>query len=66
MVNITKELVDNGTSVRILDMNMNTTTATRTLMVNIFASVAQFERDQMLICQRIDIEATERRTKTYH
>jgi len=58
MVNITKELADNGTSVRICDTNMDTTTATGTLMLNIFASVAQFERDQMLIRQRIGIEAT--------
>jgi len=44
MVNITKELADNGISVRILDMNMDTTTVTGTLMLNIVASVAQFER----------------------
>ena len=35
----------------------HTTTATGTLMLNIFASVAQFERDQMLVRQRIGIEA---------
>ena len=44
MVNITKELADKGASIRILDMNIDTTTATGTLMLNIFASVAQFER----------------------
>jgi len=57
MVNITKELADRGASIRILDMNIDTTTATGTLMLNIFASVAQFERDQMLVRQRVGIEA---------
>jgi DNA invertase Pin-like site-specific DNA recombinase len=57
MVNITKALADKGASIRILDMNIDTTTATGTLMLNIFASVAQFERDQMLVRQRIGIEA---------
>jgi DNA invertase Pin-like site-specific DNA recombinase len=57
MVNITKELADIGASIRILDMNVDTNTPTGTLMLNIFASVAQFERDQMLVRQRIGIEA---------
>lgn len=57
MVAITKALADKGASIRILDMNIDTTTATGTLMLNIFASVAQFERDQMLVRQRIGIEA---------
>jgi DNA invertase Pin-like site-specific DNA recombinase len=57
MVSITKALADKGASIRILDMNIDTTTATGTLMLNIFASVAQFERDQMLVRQRIGIEA---------
>jgi DNA invertase Pin-like site-specific DNA recombinase len=57
MVGITKALADIGASIRILDMNIDTTTATGTLMLNIFASVAQFERDQMLVRQRIGIEA---------
>jgi DNA invertase Pin-like site-specific DNA recombinase len=38
-------------------MNIDTTTATGTLMLNIFASVAQLERDQMLARQRVGIEA---------
>ncbi len=64
MVNITKELAEKGASIRILDMNIDTTTATGTLMLNIFASVAQFERDQMLVRQRIGIEAAKARDKT--
>lgn len=63
MVNITKELADKGASIRILDMNIDTTTATGTLMLNIFASVAQFERDQMLVRQRIGIEAAKAKDK---
>lgn len=57
MVGITKALADVGASIRILDMNIDTTTAVGTLMLNIFASVAQFERDQMLVRQRVGIEA---------
>jgi DNA invertase Pin-like site-specific DNA recombinase len=56
MVGITKALANIGASIRILDMSIDTTTATGTLMLNIFASVAQFERDQMLVRQRIGIE----------
>jgi DNA invertase Pin-like site-specific DNA recombinase len=57
MVGITKALADIGASIRILDMSIDTTTATGALMLNIFASVAQFERDQMLMRQRVGIEA---------
>ncbi|RFP23128.1 recombinase family protein [Duganella sp. BJB488] len=64
MVGITKKLADIGASIRILDMNIDTTTATGTLMLNIFASVAQFERDQMLVRQRIGIEAAKAKDKT--
>ncbi|MEV4783397.1 recombinase family protein [Burkholderia sp. LMU1-1-1.1] len=64
MVNITKQLAEIGASIRILDMNIDTTTATGTLMLNIFASVAQFERDQMLVRQRIGIEAAKAKDKT--
>lgn len=64
MVNITKALADKGASIRILDMNIDTTTVTGTLMLNIFASVAQFERDQMLVRQRIGIDAAKAKDKT--
>lgn len=63
MVSITRALADKGASIRILDMNIDTTTATGTLMLNIFASVAQFERDQMLVRQRIGIEAAKLKDK---
>lgn len=64
MVKITESLAKIGASIRILDMNIDTTTATGTLMLNIFASVAQFERDQMLVRQRIGIEAAKAKDKT--
>ncbi len=64
MVGITKALAAIGASIRILDMNIDTTTATGTLMLNIFASVAQFERDQMLVRQRIGIEAAKLKDKS--
>ena len=57
MVHTTKTLADIGASIRILDMNIDTTTPTGALMLNIFSSVAQFERDMMLQRQRVGIEA---------
>jgi DNA invertase Pin-like site-specific DNA recombinase len=63
-VNITQALNAIGASVQILDMNIDTKTATGKLMLNIFASVAQFERDQMLLRQRIGIEAAKAKDKT--
>lgn len=45
-------------------MNIDTNTSTGTLMLNIFASVAQFEKDQMLVRQRIGIEAAKAKDKT--
>jgi DNA invertase Pin-like site-specific DNA recombinase len=41
MVGITKALADIGASIRILDMNIDTKAATGTLLLNIFANVAQ-------------------------
>jgi DNA invertase Pin-like site-specific DNA recombinase len=64
MVAITQALDKIGASIRILDMNIDTDTPTGKLMLNIFASVAQFERDQMLVRQRIGIEAAKAKDKT--
>lgn len=64
MVNITQALDKIGASIRILDMNIDTDTPTGKLMLNIFASVAQFEKDQMLVRQRIGIEAAKAKDKT--
>ena len=63
MVGITKELADKGASIKILDMNIDTTTPTGALMLNIFSSVAQFEKDMMLQRQRVGIEAAKERDK---
>lgn len=57
MVGITKALADIGASIKILDMNIDTTTPTGALMLNIFSSVAQFEKDMMLERQRVGIAA---------
>lgn len=57
MVGITKAINDAGASLRILDMNIDTKTPTGALMLNIFSSVAQFERDMMLERQRVGIES---------
>lgn len=64
MVGITKALNDIGASIRILDMNIDTKTPTGALMLNIFTSVAQFEKDMMLERQRIGIAAAKERDKT--
>lgn len=64
MVKITQTLDSIGASIRILDMNIDTDTPTGKLMLNIFASVAQFERDQMLVRQRIGIDAAKAKDKT--
>jgi DNA invertase Pin-like site-specific DNA recombinase len=57
MVGITKALADVGASIKILDMHIDTTTPTGALMLNIFSSVAQFEKDMMLERQRVGIAA---------
>jgi DNA invertase Pin-like site-specific DNA recombinase len=63
MVNITRAIADAGASICILDMNIDTTTPAGALMLNIFSSVAQFERDIMLERQRIGIEGKKRLDK---
>jgi DNA invertase Pin-like site-specific DNA recombinase len=64
MVTITKSLKDIGASLRILDMNIDTDTPTGALMLNIFSSVAQFEKDMMLQRQRVGIDAAKAKDKT--
>ena len=64
MVRITEALEKIGASIQILDMKIDTQTATGKLMLNIFASVAQFEKDQMLLRQRVGIEAAKAKDKT--
>lgn len=44
-----------GTALRVLDMNLDTSTATGRLMVGVIGSVAAFERELMLERQRVGI-----------
>lgn len=63
MVDITRAIAKVGASIRILDMNIDTSTPTGTLMLNMFSSVAQFERDMMLERQRVGIAAAKEADK---
>lgn len=49
---IVESLGDRGVGLRILDLNLDTATATGKLMLNVIGSVAQFEREMMLERQR--------------
>jgi DNA invertase Pin-like site-specific DNA recombinase len=52
LVKITQRLEEKGASLRILDMNLDTSTPTGRLMLNLVGSIAQFEREIMLERQR--------------
>ncbi|ODA91853.1 DNA invertase [Mesorhizobium sp. SEMIA 3007] len=52
LVDINKQLKAKGVGLRILGMNLDTATAQGELMVNVFAAIAQFERELMLERQR--------------
>jgi DNA invertase Pin-like site-specific DNA recombinase len=52
LVDITKRIAAKDAALRILDMNLDTTTPTGKLMLNIIGSVGQFEREIMLERQR--------------
>lgn len=49
---IVEDLASRGVSLRILDMGLDTSTATGRLMLNVLGSVAEFERSMMLERQR--------------
>ena len=51
-----KTIEANGANLNILNMNLDTSTATGRLMMNVIGSVAQFEREMMLERQRIGIQ----------
>jgi DNA invertase Pin-like site-specific DNA recombinase len=53
---IVAKIEGKGASLRILAMNLDTATSTGRLMLNVFASVAQFEREVMLERQREGIQ----------
>ena len=52
MVAITEALRKKGVGLRILAMNLDTSTPTGKLMVNLLGSIAEFERELMLERQR--------------
>lgn len=52
LVSITSRLNAKGVGLRILAMNLDTTTPTGKLMVNLLGSIAEFERELMLERQR--------------
>lgn len=52
LMDITRRLDAKGVSLRILAMNLDTSTPTGKLMMNVLGSVAQFEREMMLERQR--------------
>ncbi|APH70036.1 recombinase family protein [Aquibium oceanicum] len=52
LVRITELLATKGVVLKILDMNLDTSTPTGKLMLNLIGSIAQFERELMLERQR--------------
>jgi len=52
LVKITERLDEKGVALRILAMNLDTSTPTGKLMLNLLGSIAQFERELMLERQR--------------
>ncbi len=63
LVDIMRELEKKGAALRILDMGLDTSTATGRLMLNLVSSIAQFEREVMLERQREGIEKARREGK---
>ena len=57
MIEIEAAVAAAGASIRILDMNVDTSTAQGRLTFNLFGSIAQFERENMLERQRVGIAA---------
>ena len=55
-VDIQKRLEEKQAGLKILDMQIDTTTPTGKLQFNLFAAIAQFEREVMLERQKIGIE----------
>ena len=55
-VDIQKRLEEKKAGLKILDMQIDTTTSTGKLQFNLFAAIAQFEREVMLERQRVGIE----------
>jgi DNA invertase Pin-like site-specific DNA recombinase len=57
MMDIEARVAAAGATIRILDMNVDTSTPNGRLTFNLFASIAQFERENMLERQKVGIAA---------
>lgn len=60
---IVEHLDKTGAGLHILDMNIDSTSASGRLMLNVFGAVAQFEREMMLERQREGIDKAKREGK---
>ncbi|WP_051933728.1 recombinase family protein [Massilia sp. BSC265] len=63
MVEIEEKVSRSGGSIRILDLAIDTGTPAGRLTFNLFASIAQFERENMLERQRVGIAAAKKTGK---
>lgn len=63
MVEIEAKVARSGASIRILDLAIDTATPSGRLTFNLFASIAQFERENMLERQRVGIAAAKKSGK---
>lgn len=61
MIEIEAKMASAGASIRILDLAIDTATPAGRLTFNLFASIAQFERENMLERQRVGIAAAKRK-----
>jgi DNA invertase Pin-like site-specific DNA recombinase len=63
MIEIEAAVAAAGASIRILDMNVDTSTPQGRLTFNLFGSIAQFERENMLERQKVGIAAAKEEGK---
>lgn len=61
MIEIVAKVARAGASIRILDLATDTATPSGRLTFNVFASISQFERENMLERQRVGIAAAKKR-----
>lgn len=61
MIEIESKVAAAGATIRILDLGIDTATPAGRLTFNLFASIAQFERENMLERQRVGIAAAKER-----
>lgn len=54
---IVKTIEDKGASLRVLDINLDTSTPTGKLMLNMLSCISQFERELMLERQKVGVQA---------